>query len=66
MNTSMTDTKIEVKATIGFPGAKGVNCGSWIKGTHASGMTFNNLSSGGSLVHASGNNTAGFEADFDF
>jgi len=65
-NKELKDTKIEVKTTTGFPGAKGLHCGSWWKGTHVSGLNFNKMTSGGSLVHSSGSNTAGAQLDFDW
>merc|ERR1712166_31053 len=64
-DTTMKGTQVEVKSTTGFPGAKGLHVGSWIKGTHDSGMNFNKISLGGNVHHESGANTAGASVDFN-
>lgn len=65
LNTSLTNTKSEIRSVANMPGS-GIQCGSWLKATHEGGVKFGGISSGGNVAHTSGANTVAGQLDFDY
>jgi len=65
LNTSLTNTKSEIRSVANFQGS-GIQCGSWLKATHEGGMKFGGISSGGNVAHTAGANTVAAQLDFDY
>lgn len=65
-DTSLKDTKCEVKWSGTFNKFQGFRWGGQWNGTHTEGFSFKDMKSVGVASHESGDNTAGFHVNFDW